>query len=195
MRRLLLLLCLTLTTVRVAGSADLGDVANDALDDCSDSGNEKNHANPVVPYIRCEHATQRSQRGETDRYLVANFVSRAELWPYGRVMALLAGVGVAHDLITKAISEAVEKAVGEFIVLRLGFDDGAQFSMELIGALAVGAPFEVTDDFGNPFLGQLGVKERFKFSKCFFTVSHCSFSVWGWGARVRPMGSREGSRR
>lgn len=68
---LLLLLSLTLATVGVASGTDLYDVTNDALNNCADTGNKKNEANPVVPYIRCEHVSKRSQCASSDGYFWA----------------------------------------------------------------------------------------------------------------------------
>ena len=65
----------------------------------------------------------------------------------------LPGFGVAHDVVAKAIGETVEKALGQLIVLGLGLDDRAQFSMEFVGPLAVGAPLEVADDLSHPVVG------------------------------------------
>lgn len=63
---------LALATVGVASGAHLDDVTNDALNNCADAGDEKNEADPVVPYIRCEHVSKRSQCAGVDGYLRVN---------------------------------------------------------------------------------------------------------------------------
>lgn len=60
-RELLLLLSLALTAVGVAAGGHFGEVANHSLENGSDACDKKDETDPVVPYIRCNHDSQRSQ--------------------------------------------------------------------------------------------------------------------------------------
>ena len=132
---LLVFLSLALATVRVAHGADLDDVSDDGLENCADSGNQKNETHPVVPYIRCEHVSKRSQCNPREGY------------QQGKTALV-----VAENVVTEAIAETVEEALGQFLFSGLGLDGRAQICVEFIGALAVGAALEMGDDLGGAAL-------------------------------------------
>ena len=117
---------LALATVGVASGAHLDDVTNDALNNCADAGDEKNEADPVVPYIRCEHASKRSQYGWEGGYL---------------------GLVVCKYVIAKTIGEAGEKPFWEGLVLGFEPNDGLQLRMKFVGTLAVHTLGEVAHNF------------------------------------------------
>ena len=52
----------------------------------------------------------------------------------------------AENVVTEAATETVEETIGQFLVLRFGLNGRAQICVEFIGALAVGATFEMGDD-------------------------------------------------
>jgi hypothetical protein len=126
---LLVFLSLALATVWVTHGADLEEVSDHGLENCADSGNQKNETHPVVPYIRCEHVSKRSQCNPREGHCDGE-------------TALLD----AENVVTEAIAETIEEALGQFLVAGFGLNSRVQIRMKFIGALAVGAALEVGDD-------------------------------------------------
>jgi hypothetical protein len=120
---------LTLATVWVAHGADLEEIPDHSLEYCADSGNQKNETHPVVPYIRCEHVSKRSQCNPREGHYK------------GKTVLL-----DAENVVTETVAETIEEALGQFLICGLGLDGRAQICVEFIGALTVGATFEVGDD-------------------------------------------------
>jgi hypothetical protein len=126
---LLVFLSLALATVWVAHGADLEEVSDNGLENCADSGNQKNETHPVVPYIRCEHVSKRSQCNPREGHYMGKTV--------------LFG---AENVVTEAVTETVEETIGQFLIFRFGLNGRAQICVEFISTLAIGATFEMGDD-------------------------------------------------
>jgi len=126
---LLVFLSLALATVWVTHGADLEEVSDNGLENCADSGNQKNETHPVVPYIRCEHVAKRSQCNPREGH------------QQGKTALV-----VAENVVTEAVAETVEEAIWQFLICGLGLNSRTQICVEFIGALAVGAAFEMGDD-------------------------------------------------
>ena len=58
---LLLVLCLALATVWVAGCADLCHITNHGCYNCANTREQEDDPDPVMPYVRCEHDPKRSE--------------------------------------------------------------------------------------------------------------------------------------
>jgi len=126
---LLIFLSLALATVWMAHCAHLDDVPDHGLKNCADGGNQKNETHPVVPYIRCEHVSKRSQYNPREGHCIGE-------------TALLG----AENVVTEAIAETIEEALRQFLITGFGLDGRAQIRMEFVGALAIGTALEMGDD-------------------------------------------------
>ena len=113
----------------MAHGADLEEVSDNGLENCADSGNQKNETHPVVPYIRCEHESKRSQCNPREGH------------QQGKTALV-----VAENVVTEAVAETIEEAIRQFLFSGLGLNSRAQICVEFIGALAVGATLEMSDD-------------------------------------------------
>jgi hypothetical protein len=113
----------------VTHGADLEEVSDHGLENCADSGNQKNETHPVVPYIRCEHVSKRSQCNPREGH------------QQGKTALV-----VAENVVTEAVAETIEEAFRQFLFSGLGLNGRAQICVEFVGALAVGAALEMGDD-------------------------------------------------
>jgi hypothetical protein len=52
----------------------------------------------------------------------------------------------AENVVTEAVTETVEEAIGQFLIFRFGLNGRAQIRVEFISTLAIGATFEMGDD-------------------------------------------------